>query len=155
MNKEKSWARSSEFCDITNMLEAQISLRHQGETHERKRGDVIVLRLAGFPWSDYTLRRFLIVTWNDPEILSELNNQFMLGVVHPIRTLPYSVRKVIVEADEFQGQETKMTNRSTRMLDFNNMSARLKTDALDQQKELLLRSDQYRETTDASDRTAE
>ena len=54
------------------MLEALVSVRHNGEKEFKKRGDILVVKLAGSPWSSMERHFHQLVEWEDAELERQL-----------------------------------------------------------------------------------
>ena len=107
------------------MLEALVSLRIQGETALKKRGDIIVVKLAGSPWGSEERKRFMIVQFEDAELEAKLTERRTKDNPYPVISSPYLVMEKNVPI-----------TRSTKYVDINDLTERQKADLLDTSKSI-------------------
>ena len=103
------------------MLEAYISLRLRGEKPGKRRGDVLVVKLAGSPWGEAETRVGLVVEWEDDELEKQLLSMRSVQNPWPVISNPYAV-------DDDHGE---MVERSTEQLDLTRFSAAERAAMLD------------------------
>ena len=119
------------------MLEALVSLRHKGEQGLKKRGDILVVKLAGSPWGDEERRFHQLVEWEDAELEHHLNKSLSEvdptpAIVHPYAE--YDEETVLDEhgdpdLDPETGQPVVnrfMVSRSTEQVDIDLLAPEIK-----------------------------
>ena len=137
---------------MANEIELMVSVRRQGETGVKRRGDVITCRLAGGNWGSSELKVHQVVTWPGSNasqielqsaalILAILNKKKQWGEPNPTVDFPFcEVATEPVEGDDgvqlndFEGNpyfQTVMTNRSILHFDFDNLPESQTDDVLD------------------------
>lgn len=78
------------------MIEALIDLRFNGERNQRehgaekRRGDVICVKLAGSPWDAMEQKFFLVVEWQDDDLQRRLLAMRKDGDKFPVIEAPYA-----------------------------------------------------------------
>jgi hypothetical protein len=102
------------------MLEAIVSTRYQGERGTKKRGDILVIKLAGSPWTKEERTRGQLVEWPDEPIAARLLSQVSASNPHPCVAYPYA------EYD----RDGEMILRSKLVVDIDALPTSMKQDVL-------------------------
>ena len=122
-------------------IEAQISLRLNGETELRKANDVLLVRLPGFPWTktEHTTSRIVVMDSTDyppamattiETLHAEMTADRNAGDRHPVRNSPFAV-----ESTPDSDGLTTIVERSTVQLDINELSKAEREQTLDATKQ--------------------
>lgn len=127
-----AWAKT---VHAEGALEAAVSLRIQGEKALKKRGDVLVVKLAGSPWGREEKKRFLILQFDDSDLESRLMDMKSKGEPHPVLVHPYAAYEdQAVPPGHPEYKPPVMTSRSTKYVDIQDLSAKDAIDALNPDK---------------------
>lgn len=97
------------------MLEALVSTRPYGETETKKRGDVIVVKLAGASWGGEEVKIHQLIEIDDPDLEQILLTRQAAGETNPCIAYPYAT----YGTDELG--HTIMTQRSEWAVDLERM----------------------------------
>ena len=140
---------------MANEIELMVSIRRQGDSGLKRRGDVITCRLAGGKWGSEEIKGHQIVTWpgenaSDEELLASqllmliLGKKIEWGEPNPRVDFPfYEVVDENVEDDNGKvirlatGEKLfrrAMTNRSVLHFDFSNLPEQQLNDIFDESK---------------------
>jgi len=118
------------------MIEACISLRHNGETLLKKRGDILCVKLPGSPWGSMEKKFHTIIEMEDAVLEAALIAMRNNGETHPVISNPYSVYED-VQTDLPEGKkfvQRNLTVRSSKYLDVDALPDKEKADVLDSTK---------------------
>ena len=123
------------------MLEALVSVRHNGEKEMKKRGDILVVKLAGSPWSSMERQFHQLVEWEDAELEQKLEAERELEpcpiAVHPYaeyRDEPVLDDKGNAVTDSESGEplmQSNMVSRSTEQVDLDALPMEIKARVMD------------------------
>ncbi len=98
------------------MVELQISLRLQGESDLKKRGEVLLAKLPGSPWSERERCCALIVERDDADLEAKVQARRQAGEKHPVIVHPYATTD----------DEGEIIKRSTLAVNIDAMETELK-----------------------------
>lgn len=141
------------------MLEALISIRRQGETDLKKRGDILVVKLAGAPWGDEEKKIHQVVEWEEAALEQRLVESQSSDNPIPLMVHPYAEfqerqvmdgeGKPVTDPDSKEAMtEQVMVSRSSERVDIDALSDAVKANVLDVSVEQpMLRASDYERRT--------
>ena len=101
-------------------IEALVSARTQGESGLKKRGDIIVVKLAGSPWGAEEKGGVVFLT--DAALEAELQAMQDAGQANPVIIHPYAEYERLLDA--FGNVQKVLVNRSQLYVDIDALAAR-------------------------------
>ena len=126
------------------MIEALVSLRLQGDKGQKRRGDILAVKLPDSPWGTEERRQFLVVQWDDSDLESRLRWMRDAGEQWPVIVEPYAEHEERAVPGKDKTDHVR-TIRSRQYVDINRLGRDLRAEVLDAGRTVqTLAKDKYR-----------